>query len=306
MTKRLRDEEFDETSSPDSEIPSTFETQDTQSTSIPTPPTSSKIVHLDQGSGEGPSVMRCSLPGHHRTLSFLSYDDYEVHYKKSHMNRCLECRKNFPSEHFLNLHIEENHDALVSVRKDRGEKTYSCFVEDCDRKCSTFQKRRMHLIDKHMFPQQYDFFVVNDGIDHKSSMLRSGRHGHRRHSSAAQWKADEQDTEGEESTSRLDEPSVLTEDDCMKGLESPAPALESEVDDMKGLETAMSALRFVPSSVRFGRGRGRGRGFSRRVYTRVLAQHLFYLMKLVISAAARSMLTSSVNESVTLLMELNI
>ncbi|KAG2017135.1 hypothetical protein GB937_005733 [Aspergillus fischeri] len=30
---------------------------------------------------------------------------------------------------------------------------YSCFIEDCDRKCSTPQKRRMHLIDKHMFPK---------------------------------------------------------------------------------------------------------------------------------------------------------
>ncbi|KAJ8068851.1 hypothetical protein OCU04_002539 [Sclerotinia nivalis] len=221
--------------------------------------------------------MRCSLPGHHRTLSFLSYDEYEVHYKKSHMNRCLECRKNFPSEHFLNLHIEENHDALVSVRKDRGEKIYSCFVEDCDRKCSTPQKRRMHLIDKHMFPQQYDFFVVNDGIDHKSSMLRSGRHGHRRHSSAVQMKLEEvkqraataeltsskQGSEGEEFTSRPNDPSVLREIDGMEGLETSVPVLKQEDDQMKGLETAMSALRFVPASVRFGRGRGRGRGFSR-------------------------------------------
>lgn len=125
MTKRLRDEEFDGPSSPDSEIiesPKPSELLRTQPTSDSTPTASSKIVHLDQENGESSTVMRCSLPGHHRTLSFLSYDDYEVHYKKSHMNRCLECRKNFPSEHFLNLHIEENHDALVSVRKDRGEK----------------------------------------------------------------------------------------------------------------------------------------------------------------------------------------
>lgn len=85
----------------------------------------SKIVHLDT-SGEGPSVteMRCSLPPH-RQLSFTSFEDYEVHYNKTHMNRCLECRKNFPTDHFLNLHIQENHDALVEVRKDRGEKTVS-------------------------------------------------------------------------------------------------------------------------------------------------------------------------------------
>lgn len=125
MSKRLRDDDFDDPSSPESETietPRSSEIPDTQAFSISTPSNSSKIVHLDQEIGDGPSIMRCFLPGHHQTLSFLSYDDYEVHYKKAHLNRCLECRKNFPSENFLNLHIEENHDALVSVRKDRGEK----------------------------------------------------------------------------------------------------------------------------------------------------------------------------------------
>lgn len=42
------------------------------------------------------------------------------------MNRCSECGKNFPTELFLNLHIEENHDALVAARRERGEKTV-CF-----------------------------------------------------------------------------------------------------------------------------------------------------------------------------------
>lgn len=38
----------------------------------------------------------------------------------------------------------------------------------------------------------------------------------------------------------------------------------SDDADMEGLTGAMSSLKFVPPSVRFGRGRGRGRGgFSR-------------------------------------------
>lgn len=135
----------------------------------------------------------------------------------------------------------------------------------------------MHLIDKHMFPQQYEFFVVNDGIDHKSSMLRSGRHGHRRHSSAVQMNPEEvkqraataeltsskQSNEREELISRPNDASVPIKNDGMEGLETSVPVLKQEDDQMKGLETAMSALRFVPTSVRFGRGRGRGRGFSR-------------------------------------------
>lgn len=72
-------------------------------------------------------VMQCSLPPHRETtLSFTSYEDYEVHYHQAHVNRCSTCGKNFPTSHFLDLHIEENHDPLVAERRGRGEKTV-CF-----------------------------------------------------------------------------------------------------------------------------------------------------------------------------------
>lgn len=69
--------------------------------------------------------MRCNLPPHREPLAFKTYDEYEVHYNKSHTNRCLECRKNFPSEHLLNVHIEECHDPLVTVKREKGEHTVS-------------------------------------------------------------------------------------------------------------------------------------------------------------------------------------
>jgi len=127
MAKRSR-EDF-EPSSPESESAreSTPSSGPVAPTSFPTTSNIPKIVHLDRESGEPPAVteMRCSLPGHRQTFSFTSFEEYDVHYAKTHVNRCVECRKNFPTEHFLNLHIEENHDALVSVRKERGEKTVS-------------------------------------------------------------------------------------------------------------------------------------------------------------------------------------
>jgi hypothetical protein len=99
--------------------------EDTKEQALP-----SKIIQLDSPSGQGSPVseMRCSLPPHRQTLSFASYEEYEVHYNKAHVNRCMECRKNFPTEHFLNLHIEENHDALVSVKRERGDKTVSIYI----------------------------------------------------------------------------------------------------------------------------------------------------------------------------------
>jgi len=96
--------------------------------STPNAPPSSKLLQLDPNTSSGEALqieMKCSLPPHRETLSFPSFESYEIHYNKTHSNRCLECRKNFPTEHFLNLHIEENHDALVSVRRERGEKTVS-------------------------------------------------------------------------------------------------------------------------------------------------------------------------------------
>jgi hypothetical protein len=85
---------------------------------------STKYTHLDEESAppEAQVVMQCLLPPH-SPVSFSSYRDYDVHYQKHHVNRCLECHKNFPSEHYLSLHIAENHDPLSEARRSRGEKT---------------------------------------------------------------------------------------------------------------------------------------------------------------------------------------
>jgi hypothetical protein len=125
----------------------------------------------------------------------------------------------------------------------------------------------MHLIDKHMFPKDYDFYVVNNGIDRRSTMLRSGRH--RRKSSAAQHMTEI------EGRARRRNSTMETVDGAEKGGDEEegesdesetgvAPAQGRGDVDMDGLAGAMSALKFVPPSVRFGRGRGRARGgFSR-------------------------------------------
>jgi hypothetical protein len=127
MTKRSR-EEFDPPNnedSPSASSPGSSAPSDLGSSSYEPV----KILHIDKESGEAqqqlPEVMRCSLPPHRQTLSFTSFEEYEVHYNKVHVNRCTECRKNFPTPHFLDLHISENHNPLAQVLKERGEKTVS-------------------------------------------------------------------------------------------------------------------------------------------------------------------------------------
>jgi hypothetical protein len=123
----------------------------------------------------------------------------------------------------------------------------------------------MHLIDKHMFPKDYDFYIVNDGIDRRTSMLRSGKH--RRKSSAAQHMTE---IEGRRRrTSALETAPSETQEGSSETVASkeeyPEALPEGPKDvDIAVLSSAMSALNFVPPSVRFGRGSGRARGgFSR-------------------------------------------
>lgn len=105
----------------DSEVEGDSSLADEQSlASVPV----SKVVGLDIESSDNDAstaALQCSMPGHPPGLSFATYNQYETHYNNTHTNRCLECRKNFPSSHYLDLHIAECHDALVEVRRDKGE-----------------------------------------------------------------------------------------------------------------------------------------------------------------------------------------
>ncbi|OOQ89801.1 C2H2 type zinc finger domain protein [Penicillium brasilianum] len=220
------------------------------SNSIPSSPTCSTIsttaLPSDRSkvpclkSAELTEVMHCTLPPHRETVSFASYEDYEVHYQQAHVNRCSECSKNFPTAHFLNLHIAENHDSLVVAMRERGEKTYGCFVEDCERKCSTPRSRRLHLIDKHMFPRTYNFYIVNDGIDNQTSLLRPLNKSNRRRISSASISSIQEGRLRHRNS--VSQPSAVPQ----SPVRSEKISDEMEVDS---LAQSMSALRFVPASV---------------------------------------------------------
>ncbi|KAL1637854.1 hypothetical protein SLS56_000411 [Neofusicoccum ribis] len=307
-----------------------------------------KYVHVDAAGADAPKpvVMKCQLPPH-GPLQFTSYDDYDVHYQEDHVNRCSECGKNFPTDQFLNLHLAEIHDPINDIRKARGEKIYACFADDkCAKKCSEPSKRRMHMVEKHHFPKNYDFAIIKDGIDGRTSMLRDSRHDmYTQHpkkgkpAKNAEKKAAKSPNLKEEGTTAMQQaPSDLsatmdittpvknepptpssTQDVDMetgdghqpnnlsvskhatdkprsaiaaakqqkkkdeKGEQGEAAARSTgngtvssskSVDDdtsndpMERLTTSLSALNFVPPSIRFGRGGGRGRGRGRGGFAR--------------------------------------
>lgn len=215
--------------------------------------------------------MRCSLPPH-KPLSFATYDEYEAHYQKAHANRCTDCKKNFPSSHFLELHIAENHDPIVASRRDAGEKTYMCFVEGCDKVCSEWMKRRSHLVDKHGYPRNYDFLVVEHGIDGRRSMLRPGidAQGHRK-SSRERNRRGSSATEATQTTeaTSISEANEAPSPDKMTGaVAAERRDIATKVADTKEstgvdeLTSSMSSLKMVPRTVTFGKRKGRS-GFAK-------------------------------------------
>ncbi|KAL1995292.1 hypothetical protein VTN49DRAFT_1479 [Thermomyces lanuginosus] len=241
MAKRSRGDSFSTTSDTPTEASSR------PSTPGATPPPA-KINTLDRTSEEAAAaqtVIRCTLPPHREAIPFTTYEEYEIHYQQAHVNRCGQCGKNFPTARFLDLHIEENHDSLVLARRARGEKTYSCFVEGCDRKCSTPQKRRRHLIDKHMFPRTYNFFIVNDGIDAHSSLLRSSPQKDRNR----RISAPRSPQEGRLRNRRTSVSSTPKENTSQEST------VNGNLDVEESLSASLSALRFVPVSVQKRAGR---------------------------------------------------
>ena len=234
-----------------------------RSTSVEPAAHTPKYAELDQPQPAA-LTMRCFLPPH-KPMSFGSYADYETHYSQVHGNRCEECKKNLPTAHFLDLHIAENHDPIVAGKRDAGEKTYSCFVEGCDKVCNDWKKRRSHLVDKHGFPKNYDFFIVNDGVDGKRSMLRRGidAQGHRKSSRERRPSFSTEITQSTEATSV----SPVTSNDSELALANTAtastkPTATSNTEAMDDITNSMSAMKMVPRSITFGKRKGRS-GFAK-------------------------------------------
>ena len=159
----------------------------------------------------------------------------------------------------------------------------------CDKMCSSARKRKMHLIDKHGYPKDYEFRIVEWGIEGRSSLLREPkgkgrRAGGRRRSLTLDKKVETE--KGKSGAKEGKEEDTMDVDEDIKYPAPPAalpaireaakaqlaavpksmqlaehPAVEAKtsedamnVDELAG---AMSALRFVPTSVRLGKARAR-------------------------------------------------
>jgi len=119
--KRARDgEDSDEEMASDAPSPALSSSAPTDEPEQPV-----KRLQLDGSSSDSSAAeqsIQCVLPPHPE-MTFATYNAYEVHYEQHHLHRCTECHKNFPSDHYMQLHIAENHDPIIAVRRERGERT---------------------------------------------------------------------------------------------------------------------------------------------------------------------------------------
>lgn len=213
-----------------------------------------KWTELETESDDNQKTFQCLLPPH-KPLLFSSYCDFESHYNQNHTSRCRECHKSFPSSHYLELHLTENHDPIVATKRDKGEKTYACFVEGCDKVCLEWKKRRSHLVDKHGFPKNYDFFIVNDGSDGRSTMLRPGVDvfGHRSSSRERGRRASSATTTRKTNASSMSLATDSIVERKIHGTETGSSEKTNEKESsMDDVTKSMSALQLVPRSVAFG------------------------------------------------------
>lgn len=106
----------------------------------------------------------CSIPP--CMLQFENYLEYELHCITFHIHECHECHKRFPTNQFLEIHIDENHNPFWKIARDKGENSYSCFWngDGCKEKCVDRSKRRSHMIEEHGYPRDYDFGIIDYGI----------------------------------------------------------------------------------------------------------------------------------------------
>ncbi|XP_034476238.1 protein lethal(2)k10201 [Drosophila innubila] len=85
-----------------------------------------------------------------------------VNTAQSQSYNCIQCRRQLPTAHLLDLHITERHDLYFAASVERGDKPmFACYIEECGLKFQGPSERKDHCIGVHMFPANYRFDQEN-------------------------------------------------------------------------------------------------------------------------------------------------
>ncbi|KAK9117567.1 hypothetical protein Sjap_016514 [Stephania japonica] len=87
-----------------------------------------------------------------------SLEGFEDHYHARHTASCSVCSRVYPTSRLLSIHVSEAHDSFFQAKVARGYPVYECLVESCGMKLKSYKSRQQHLVDKHKFPTNFEFF----------------------------------------------------------------------------------------------------------------------------------------------------
>jgi len=218
-----------------------------------------------------PTSYTCSLPPlcSAKPMFFPTSTALDSHYQKHHAHICSvnSCKKVFPDELFLDLHLREFHDPIVALQRESGKKTYACFSQTCTRKFSTSQKRKHHLVDGHKYPEEFFFALPKYGLQNlyrhfgesvsliiPSKSVSAPRHRSYSPSIKTNCRSALMETEVLTDATLPAQSNVVS----ASSTKSPETTETSHEDDpSSALSEKMEKLGFIPTSVRFGRGKGK-------------------------------------------------
>ncbi|XP_006848252.2 zinc finger protein 511 [Amborella trichopoda] len=191
----------------------------------------------------------------------ISLEDFEDHYLSRHSASCSVCSRVYPTSRLLNIHISEAHDSFFQAKVARGYAMYECLVEGCGAKMTSYKSRHQHLVDKHKFPDSFEFLKKH----HPSKRQRQ-----RRQACSKKGAVDQKMRGVREEHQKREE-----REDDQKGIEErKGMDVDGTIEDLVSKVSKLSTADSTPSVVSFGRRHTRGLAFVPRNLQREKKQDL--------------------------------
>lgn len=122
----------------------------------------------------------CCVPG--CTQTFHTISECEEHFDEQHMYQCGECHKVMPSNHLLELHLQEVHDSYFRTCLEKQQASYTCLVESCGECCTTAEERLLHLRKDHGYPLWFRWSTLTQEERQVLKKKQVWAHNHHKHS----------------------------------------------------------------------------------------------------------------------------
>ncbi|PLW14328.1 hypothetical protein PCANC_12909 [Puccinia coronata f. sp. avenae] len=217
----------------------------------------------------------CSLPPtcnppHHEPPRFDNPGELESHHRTHHAFTCAStgCERIFPSQYFLDLHLNEVHNPLLLVQREtRHTKIFRCFEQACKKSFSNPKARRLHLIDMHSYPRTFFFSLPNQGLNNLYkkfgpgvSLVRPEWKPSTGQATAAASEILPSNHNSSNASARKPPVSPMVDSEHMSGIiehrSQNGAQNKNEMDAIDSVVDSIQHLSFVPRQIQFGKKAG--------------------------------------------------